>query len=91
MTLWIDKDAKPFPEVNLGDLEGVRVNVSCGKTVVIDKLYGPLVFADIRVRAEHQNCEWVIERQRIDTSEWIEVARIPGQIDGEFRDDDEKT
>ena len=64
--------------------------ICCGYVpVVLSKMYGPLIFADIRIRADLQTCEWVIERQNIKTMKWEEAIRIPGQIASEF-DDDEK-
>jgi hypothetical protein len=62
----------------------VTVEIGVGETVTIDKCFGPLIFTKVRVRADFQSCEWVVERQRIDCGEWIEVARIPGQMDEEY-------
>jgi hypothetical protein len=53
----------------------------------IEKMFGPLIFAAIRIHADPETCEWVIERQRIDTTEWIVVAKIPGQIPEEFKEE----
>lgn len=78
-------DENKVLEIEPGN-QNVRVNVGY-QTVELCKLYGPLVFADIRVRAEWKTCEWVIERLPIDsTDQWVEVARIPGQLDEEFKD-----
>jgi hypothetical protein len=64
----------------------IVVEVGVGQAVTIDKCFGPLIFTDIRVTADFKSCEWVIERKRIDSGEWIEVSRVPGQIDEEFSD-----
>jgi len=82
------------PEINLLDTEtdGKPDNqiICCGYVpVVLMKMFGPLIFADIRIRAESKTCEWVVERQNIKTMEWVEVIRIPGQLEDEFKDDDE--
>jgi hypothetical protein len=64
--------------------QSVTVEVGVNQPVTIDKLFGPLIFADVRVTADFKTCEWVIERQRIDSQRWVEVARIPGQLDEEY-------
>lgn len=43
----------------------LRVEIGVHQSVVIDKLYGPLVMCDVRVRADFKKCQWVVERQRI--------------------------
>lgn len=63
-----------------------EVRVGADEDVVINKEYGPLVFAQVRVTAEYDTCEWVIERQHIKSGDWIQVARFPGQFDEEFTD-----
>jgi len=62
--------------------------ICCGYVpVVLSKMFGPLIFADLRIRAV-MSCEWVVERQNIKTNEWVEVIRIPGQAPGEFTEDE---
>lgn len=63
-----------------------ELHMGCER-VQLCKEYGPLIFADIRVTADHATCQWVVERQRINTLEWVEVARIEGQLDDEFTED----
>lgn len=65
------------------------VSLGTGTPVVIDKAYGPLVMAGLRITADYATCEWVIEREWIADGSWHEIARIAGQVDEEFRDDDE--
>lgn len=60
------------------------VETAADEPITIEKLYGPLIFADLRVTAHSLTCEWVIERQRINTGSWSEGARLPGQLDDEF-------
>jgi hypothetical protein len=62
----------------------ITTEVGCGQTVVIDKMFGPLIFTCLRVTADFHSGEFVIERQRIDSMEWLEVARIPGQLEEEY-------
>lgn len=57
-----------------------------GGAVAIDKLYGPLIFWPIRVTLDLDACEWVIERHYGPEGEWLEAARIPGQLDSDFTD-----
>lgn len=54
--------------------------------VVIDKLFGPTVFAKLRITPD-LNRGWVIEREAIDTGEWHEEAVIDAQRDAEFPGD----
>ena len=69
--------------ISAGD-KPVTVEIGVGVPVTIDKCFGPLIFAELRVTADFQSCEFVIERQRIDCGEWVEVARVPGQMDEEY-------
>lgn len=76
------------PRLHACILDGRRVEVQIAShndpEVIIDKLYGPLVFAPIRVRLDVGSCEWIIERS--DGPTWREVARVPGQLDSDFTD-----
>jgi hypothetical protein len=59
-----------------------RVNVGyC--TVHLCKLYGPMIFADLTIKAvnEGDDAYWIVYR---DDKEW---CRIPAQMDGDFEDD----
>lgn len=65
-----------------------EIEIGSGDSVVIDKVFGPTVFANLRITADAEQGGWVIERQWIDTNEWIKWCIIPAQIDQEFKDDD---
>jgi len=67
-------------------LEEVKVEIGSHQRVVIDKLFGPTIFAELRITPD---CErgWVIERKRIDSGEWIEQCVVEAQLDDEFNDD----
>lgn len=84
-----DKSDSPLrPEISLLETEtdGKRDDqfICCGYVpVVLSKMYGPLIFADIRIRADPETCQWIIERENINTMEWEEVIRIPGQKEDE--------
>jgi hypothetical protein len=82
--VYVDKDG---PHISAGG--PLVVEVGCSQPITIDKLFGPLIFCDIRVTAEFATNEWVIERKRMDSGEWSVVARVPGQLEDEFKDDDE--
>ena len=60
------------------------LEIGSNDTVTIDKMFGPTIFADLRITAD---CErgWVIEREWIENGEWIEWCVIPAQIEQEFR------
>lgn len=64
------------------------IHINGGDVVTIDKMFGPLIYFPIRVTADNENCEWIIERLFGNDVGWREVARIPGQLDSDFRDDD---
>ena len=57
------------------------------ETVRLDKIFGPLIFMDLRIRADAESCEWVIEQQclihdkegNFVCTDWKERARIEGQ------------
>ena len=62
------------------------------QSVIIDKLFGPQIFANLRITADPSTNTWKIERQTIMNDkegnswvEWIEWVRIPGQLEIEFR------
>lgn len=55
-------------------------------------MFGPTIFACLRIRPQASTAEWIIERQMTKydeegnyvDSEWKEYARIPGQLDEDF-------
>lgn len=74
--------------------------VEVGAGVIIEKLYGPTVFMDLKITLDRNKCEWVIERRTIlpcpdpedqenttHWQKWVEWCRIPGQFDWEFEKD----
>lgn len=70
----------------------IRVEVGY-ESVVIDKLFGPQIFANLRITADPATNTWVIERSTIKYDKegnsdnlWIEWVRIPGQIGIEFQE-----
>jgi hypothetical protein len=83
--VYFKSDEVPFAIYPWGDQEpGAKIECGHPFSLIIDKMYGPLVFTDIRISTDYANCEWVIERQWIATGEWQEWCRIPGQIEEEF-------
>lgn len=60
-----------------------RVEIGSSEPLVVEKAFGPAIFANIRVTADPAR-GWVIDRQRIDSGKWIEVVVIPAQVDDEF-------
>ncbi len=62
-------------------------------SVIIDKIFGPQIFASLKITPDPKTNSWVVQRQRCDNAEWVEWVRIPGQLDFEFRkaeEDDER-
>lgn len=70
--------------VESAEVETFELEIGSHQRVIIDKLYGPMVFAELRITPDTATCQWVIERKRIDSCEWVEVARIEGQFAHEF-------
>lgn len=80
------------------DRREVLVEIGPDESVVIDKMYGPMTFMNLRIRPDIARCEWVIERQTIlpcpdpedpDTVQceiWVVWARIPGWCEWEDSD-----
>lgn len=79
------KDAGGRPLVQ-GEAERDRreIHLKGDEPIVIDKMFGPLVFAPIRVTASIDTCEWIVERLYGENNEWREVMRVPGQIESDF-------
>jgi hypothetical protein len=74
------------------DREKIKVEVGY-QSVIIDKLFGPMIFANLRITADPKTNTWLIERETIFQTagggshhEWIEWVRIPGQLEREFKE-----
>lgn len=88
---WVDALEALRPEINLQPTEtdGKQDDqiINCGYVpVVLSKMFGPLIFADIRIRADSKSREWVIERGNANACAWQEVARIAGQKPEDFEE-----
>ena len=58
--------------------------------IILDKLFGALIFCNLRIYPNHKTCEWIIEREVINKegdSSWEEVYRVAGQESIYFHDD----
>jgi hypothetical protein len=64
-----------------------KIEIGSGDRVTIEKLFGPTIFADLRITADYERGCWVIERQWIETGEFIEWCTIPNQIEQEFKEE----
>lgn len=65
-----------------------KIEIGSGDVVEIDKLFGPTIFADLRITADFESGSWIIERMWIATGQYIEWCRIPCQIEQEFEEDE---
>lgn len=89
MNVYVEKEGYP-DGLDLVPAGKATVEIGANETVTIEKMYGPLVFWNIRVAAAFATCEWVIERlYGPGNDDWREVARIPGQLESDFIDSDE--
>lgn len=66
--------------------ETYTVEISSNDSVIIEKMFGPHIFTNLRITADTTRGCWVIERQWASTSKYIEWITIPDQIDAEFED-----
>ncbi len=83
---------------NKENLKEITLEIGSDNRVILNKLFGPTVFMDLRITPDSEKCEWVIERLTIlpctdpeiqDTTQWqkwVEWCRIPGQFQWEFID-----
>jgi len=66
--------------------EIIAVQVACDTPVIIEKVFGPTIFASIRISASLERDGWLIERQTGPGDEWIPWVTIPAQLDMDFED-----
>ena len=70
-----------------------QVTIETGyKHILLDKMFGPLIFHNLRIHADPSDGTWVIERsmgfQHEDDDafdQWIEWVRIPGQLKQDYQ------
>lgn len=67
----------------------LRVECQSEQPVIIEKLYGPEIFVQLKVIADFQSGCWIVYRDDSgphgeDGKKWTEVARIEGQRDSDF-------
>lgn len=76
--------------------EEIKIEIGI-HSVVIEKLFGPMIFMDLKITPVPADCSWKIERltlmptgndQQPHEPTWIEFCRIPGQFEWEFLKDD---
>lgn len=60
-----------------------KVEIGSFDTVIIEKMFGPTIFADLRITASVEH-GWVIERRWAENGEWYHWCNIPSQIEQEF-------
>lgn len=66
-----------------------EIKVEVGyQSVLIDKMFGPQIFANLRITADPKSNTWLIERENIHDAEWVEWIRIPGQLAFEFKENE---
>lgn len=84
----------------MSDTKEIEVEIGSNDSVVIEKLFGSLIFSSLRVTADvYREC-WIIERMTTlpcpdpdhphesdQYSLWVEWCTIPAQFEWEFKDD----
>lgn len=78
-----DKSENNFELDIGGDVTQVTVSGGMDMEVTIDKLYGPMIFTDVKVTLDLNTVEWIFWRKDAFTT-WKEVARCPGQLTTDF-------
>jgi hypothetical protein len=73
--------------VQFTELEHKRIAMGCDDEIVLDKMFGPTVFATIRITPSLERGGWVIERA-MDRG-WTEIMVLPAQVDADFEAKDE--
>jgi hypothetical protein len=84
--IYVTEDGAQMLHALIKGQHEVEVQIGAGGTVTIDKLYGPMVFWDLRITCDLDTCEWVIGRSMGPTGEFKEWCRIPGQLEEDFSD-----
>lgn len=64
------------------EIKDGRIELGYGYPIVLDKMFGPTIFAQLRVTAVIEREGWVIERAVRDG--WMELCVIPAQTDQDF-------
>ena len=64
----------------------LTLNIGCNHWITLDKLYGPAVFREIRVRADYKAWQWIVEQWVSDdehglTGHWQERIRFDAEQD----------
>jgi len=83
------KEHKDFDTINPHHDKDIVLEVGY-QTITIDKLFGPLVFCNLRIKADPQSGNWIIEREKITLNDegsettWESVASFNGQESIEF-------
>ncbi len=60
-----------------------HVECGCGDVVTLDKLFGPTIFCELRIRPHLPSLKWIVEKKvhsEIDpVFQWVRVAEIDAQ------------
>lgn len=64
-----------------------EIHIMANSPVVIDKMFGPLIFQSVRITADRKSGDWIVEREARDG--WDEITRFAGQTAEYFEDDDD--
>lgn len=59
------------------------IEVGSGDILIIEKMFGPTIMADLRITADVKE-GWIIERLCTKTNEWVKWVTIPGQLEQDF-------
>jgi|tagenome__1003787_1003787.scaffolds.fasta_scaffold19760797_2 hypothetical protein len=82
--IYLSERGTPVLQAEIRSPKDVEIQIGASDKVEIDKVYGPMVFWNLRVSCDLESGEWIIERQMGPLGEWREWTRIPGQLETDF-------
>lgn len=82
--IYVSEDGAQMLHAKILNQHEADIQIGSTGKLTINKLYGPLIFWDIRVSCDIDSCEWVIERSMGPDGAWKEWCRVPGQLDEDF-------
>lgn len=68
--------------LQFSELEHKTIAMGCDDSIVLEKMFGPTVFADLRITPVLSRDGWVIERL-LDRG-WTEIMVLPAQVAADF-------
>lgn len=68
------------------DLEFPRIAMKADDSIILDKLFGPTVFARLRITPMLEAGGWLVERSM--ANGWVEICVLPAQVEAGLSKDE---